>query len=663
MKIARKIRMTVVATFVATTYLAAQQTASFKFQPEHPQTGQRIDIQYVPSETNLKGKSNISAIAYFFQNYRWRAEDVVLQKDKDQLKATLQIPKNCGLIALKFMADTLVDNNNNMSYAIMLIDSLNRHAAGAYAGWGLMRSPNYGYTIPGYLDLAKGGIKDTVTYYWLNQEINYCQVSQVPMSYLYEMAMFNAQIGGREAKAEKAIAFLKNNNSEQALINLSNIYRNVLNKPASADSVDNVMKERYPKGLIACRSTYRTINAEKDINKRLDLYIKFLQDFPEDKSCESLYAQNYISYDAIRQGIILMAAYNNDEKLINKYVDQLNFNGAINIYYKLVDIWHHRKEKTDAELYPLAKKLVAIMEDQMGFISTENSYLSPSEARKRNEESFARSTLLTHVNLLLNVGQKQDALHYAEKAESYLKYSVADLNADYITLLLDKGDSVRAREVLLKSAAINQLTVSMLDMLRSDYVKQHKSDEGFDAYLQSLRNPEVNKQADKGAEGSIVKGKMPEWSMTDADGKIIKSSDLKGKTYVLDFWATWCVPCKASFPGMKLAVEKYKSDTTVRFFFVDTEEQSATFKDQVRKYIKDNNYPFHILFDNKATGAKSNDEVFSVICKQFTISGIPQKIFVDKNGNVCFISIGYKGSATQLADDISEMVERTKNRK
>jgi len=49
----------------------------------------------------------------------------------------------------------------------------------------------------------------------------------------------------------------------------------------------------------------------------------------------------------------------------------------------------------------------------------------------------------------------------------------------------------------------------------------------------------------------------PEWSLKDADGKTVHSSDFKGKVVILDFWATWCPPCKAEIPGFIALQNEY----------------------------------------------------------------------------------------------------------
>lgn len=198
------------------------------------------------------------------------------------------------------------------------------------------------------------------------------------------------------------------------------------------------------------------------------------------------------------------------------------------------------------------------------------------------------------------------------------------------------------------------------DMLREIYTQEHGSSDGFEAYVEQLKNPAEKSAIQKDVEGYRREGVMPEWSLTDADGKTISSEQLKGKVYVIDFWANWCHPCKASLPGMQLAADHFKNDANVEFLFVDTQEYIPNYKQKARDYLKEKGLDIHLIFDGTREGSDVNDLLSSQVMQQFSTSGIPLKVVVDANGNIRFLAIGYKGSPSALRDEMIEMVEQAK---
>ena len=151
------------------------------------------------------------------------------------------------------------------------------------------------------------------------------------------------------------------------------------------------------------------------------------------------------------------------------------------------------------------------------------------------------------------------------------------------------------------------------------------------------------------AKGQMTNSPAPEFSLYDTKGKLVTLQSLKGKVIVLDFWATWCTPCLASFPAMQRVVTKYKADKDVVFLFVNTLERNKDVQSWIAGFKKEHPYSFRILLDkeNRVNAA-------------YDVAGLPAKVIIDKSGIIRFTSMGFGGDSS-LEKELVSMIESTKN--
>jgi thiol-disulfide isomerase/thioredoxin len=153
-------------------------------------------------------------------------------------------------------------------------------------------------------------------------------------------------------------------------------------------------------------------------------------------------------------------------------------------------------------------------------------------------------------------------------------------------------------------------------------------------------------------EKNMLNKPAADFTLTDLQGNRVQLADLKGKVVILDFWAVWCVPCKASFPAMQMAVDKYKNDTTVKFLFIHTWERTKTAAEDAKAYIASMKYRFQVLMDTKDPETKANKVVDS-----YNVVSIPTKFVIDEKGNIRFRLTGFDGSNEAAVDEISMMID------
>ena len=130
----------------------------------------------------------------------------------------------------------------------------------------------------------------------------------------------------------------------------------------------------------------------------------------------------------------------------------------------------------------------------------------------------------------------------------------------------------------------------------------------------------------------------PDFSISMEDGSIKKLSDLKGKVVWVNFFATWCPPCRKELPHLEKEVyKKLKSNSNFEVLVIGREHDWAT----VNKFKTDNNYVLPFYPDAKR-------EIFSKYAKQ----SIPRNFIIDKEGNIAVVSTGFNEK------EFNEIVEK-----
>ena len=125
-------------------------------------------------------------------------------------------------------------------------------------------------------------------------------------------------------------------------------------------------------------------------------------------------------------------------------------------------------------------------------------------------------------------------------------------------------------------------------------------------------------------------GPAPDFALNTFDGPVIRLSELKGKVVVINFWASWCVPCRDEAPFLEQTWLKYK-DRGVVFLGVDWVDPEP----DARKYIKE----FSITYP-------TGPDLGTAIGPQYRIKGVPETYFVGKDGNLAGNVLGPIGDNT-----------------
>ncbi|MEP7255144.1 MAG: redoxin domain-containing protein [Ferruginibacter sp.] len=607
---------------------------ALQLNPQLPKTGQTVKFQYDTKLSSLIDKKKIEVLVYLFNNKNGYKvlEPKVLQNGK-LYTANFKVDDDATCIAFSFSADKEKDLNRGKGYIVPVYTNEGIPVKDYYTAVNNIQISYGEYLFGLTIDAAKGlasleeGIKqypdlkaDPQFFNTYLRAINTAKKKEAKELILNELVTLENRGNLKEAEYSTMISWYTRDKQKE-----------------KADNLTAAMKAAYPDGVWKKNEAGANFNKEKDPAKKLALYNDYIAKYPPTES-------NKTTIDNFKSQLANAYAAAKDYKSYDEWMKDLDKSTAAfnnnNISWAMAEkddnLEEAKKISFIATSYAKAEMLKPTGKKPDSYTSKQWD-----EQRKYQYGMFAD----TYAFILFKMGDYKAGYTYAKEAAAINKFKNAEYNERYTQLLVKNVPPATAKkeiEQLVKDGAASSKTKELLKEL---YVKEKKSDNGYDAYLAKLETAAKEKKREEMAK-TMINEPAPQFNLKDINGNDITLVGLKGKVVVVDFWATWCGPCIASMPAMKIALEKLKSRDDVTFVFVDTWETVDNKKQNAADFMTKNQYPFHVLLDDD-----------NKVVADFKVNGIPTKFVIDKTGSIRFKSVGFGGNDDALIDEVSMMVE------
>ncbi|MCL2111057.1 MAG: TlpA family protein disulfide reductase [Clostridiales bacterium] len=168
--------------------------------------------------------------------------------------------------------------------------------------------------------------------------------------------------------------------------------------------------------------------------------------------------------------------------------------------------------------------------------------------------------------------------------------------------------------------------IDLMHAAADGMTEDERDDASEDAGIDASDAPDATPTAEPRTDPKAL-----DFSMSDGDGNSVNLLDFEGKPVVLNFWASWCPPCKDEMPDFEKAYQELGEE--VQFVMLNLTDGVRETREIGEQYIRDNGFTFPVYFDTNQEGSLT-----------YAIRSIPTTLFIDKDG---YIVTGVQGAINE----------------